>query len=56
MSPTDVIYTAISLMQKWSALLKGKDKERILQVANGIVRWLRKFKPSVMVSTDVIEF
>jgi hypothetical protein len=28
-APSDVIYVVISLMQKWSHLLRGKDKERV---------------------------
>ena len=28
-APTDVIYTAVSLMQRWCVLLKEKDRERI---------------------------
>ena len=38
--PTDVIYVAISFLQRWSILLKEKDKERVWQVLEAtLVHW-----------------
>lgn len=35
--PTDVVYTALSLMQKWGFSLNEKDKERFGQVKDAIL-------------------
>jgi len=43
--PTDVIYLALSFMQKWSILLKEEDREQICQLKAVIMNWL-EFKPS----------
>jgi hypothetical protein len=43
-APTDVIYTAISFMQQWSYLLKEDDRERINQMKEDVLRWLKEFK------------
>ena len=53
--PTNVIYLALSLMQKWSANLKEKDKKRIFQVKDSIMRCLKGFKPSITMLLDVVE-
>ena len=53
--PTDVIYNAISLMQKWRILLKEEDRRRVLQVKECFLGCLKAFTPSVLVSTDVCE-
>jgi hypothetical protein len=37
-SPSDIIYTAVSFLQKWSILLKEADHDRIQQVKDSI--WL----------------
>ena len=44
-TPTDVIYVAISLLQRWSVLLKEKDRERVSQASEAILRWLKNFSP-----------
>ena len=49
----DVIYVAVSFLQRWSIFLKDKDKERVLQEA--ILRWLKDFKPKYTTATDVFE-
>ena len=55
-TPTDVIYVALSLMQKWSILFKQEDKRRVLQVKESLLAgWLKVFTPSALVSTDVCE-
>jgi hypothetical protein len=54
-APTDVIYTAISLMQRWCVLLKEKDRERIVQVLEVILIWLKNFRPNTTTATNVVE-
>jgi hypothetical protein len=54
-APTDVIYIATSLMQKWSVKLKEKDQERLKQIKDSITSWLKTFKPSIFPLSDVIE-
>lgn len=55
-TPFDVLYAALSLLQKWSMLLKEDDKRRMFQVKDMVVRWMRSFKPSPTIPTDVYEF
>ena len=52
-APTDVIYTAVSLMQRWCVLLKEKDRERIMQVLEAILNWLKNLRPNSTSATDV---
>jgi hypothetical protein len=52
---TDVIYAVISLMQKWSILLKEEDRRRILRVKESLLGWLKAFIPSVAAITDIVE-
>ena len=54
-TPTDVIYLALSLMQKWSILLKEEDRRSVMQVKESLLGWLKAFRPSALVSTDVCE-
>ena len=54
-APTDVLYIALSLMQKWSVKLKGEDQERIMQIKASITRWLKSFKPNEILMSDVLE-
>jgi hypothetical protein len=42
-------------MQKWSLLLKEKDKERIDHILNNILAWLKAFRPSAVLQSDVSE-
>jgi hypothetical protein len=46
-APTDVVYVAISLLQRWSTLLKEKE--------DAIMGWLKTFKPRSTMATDVVE-
>jgi len=50
-APSDVIYVAISLMQKWSHLLRGKDKERV--ILENILSWMKNFRPNAILLSDV---
>lgn len=52
--PTDVVYTALSFLQVWSFKLK-EDQERISQFRMAIMRWLKEFKPSQILMSDVVE-
>lgn len=54
-TPADVIYTAISLLQRWSVLLKEKDRERVAQALEAIRRWMKSFKPKTTSATHVSE-
>jgi hypothetical protein len=54
-NPSDIMYIASTFMQKWSLLLKDEDRQRIVQVKEEILRLMRKFKPVMMVSTDIYE-
>lgn len=55
-APTDVIYNALSLIQRWSARLREKDQEHVLQAKESIASWLKSFKTSSICSSDVVEF
>lgn len=54
-APTDVIYSAISFMQKWSFLLKEGDRERIIQMKEDVLKWLKEFKINVNSISDIVE-
>jgi len=54
-SQTNVLYVSISLMQRWSVLLKEKDKEHATQVMLSILGWLKNFRPSAFMASDVFE-
>ena len=54
-APTDVIYTALSFMLKWSYLLKEGDRERITQMKEDVLKWLKEFKTSAYSISDVVE-
>jgi hypothetical protein len=54
-SPSDIIYIALSFMQKWSVLLKEDDRQRIKQVKERILGWMKHFKLAASVSTDIYE-
>jgi hypothetical protein len=54
-SPSDVIYMAISLLQRWSMLLKEKDRERVTQALEAIKEWMKNFRPTTTTATDVFE-
>jgi hypothetical protein len=55
-APIDVIYNALSFIQRWSVLLREKDQVRILQAKESIASWLKSFRPSDICPSDVIEF
>lgn len=52
---TDVVYVALSLMQKWSALLREDDNLRACAVKDEILSWMRAFQPSNLSASDVYE-
>ena len=54
-TPSDVIYVVISLMQEWSHQLKEKDKERVDQILNNVLSWMKNFRPNVILLSDVSE-
>lgn len=53
-APNDVIFNALSLIQRWSILLKEKDQEQVLQAKDAITSWLKTFKRSDTCSSDVV--
>lgn len=55
-APTDEIYVALSFLQKWSCLLKEEDRTRVDHMMEEILRWLKDFKPSPYLVSDVVEF
>jgi hypothetical protein len=55
-APTDVMYTAVSFMQKWSYLLKDGDMKHIVQMKEDILKWLKEFKSNVHSISDIVEF
>jgi hypothetical protein len=54
-APIDIIYIALSLLQKWSAKLKEKDQEHIMKVKAAVTNWIRDFKPSSINLSEVVE-
>jgi hypothetical protein len=54
-APTDVVYVALTLLQKWSILLKEVDGEQILSVKEEVLQWMKSFKPSVVELSDIGE-
>ena len=54
-APTDIIYIALSLLQKWSAKLKEKDQEQIIKMNDAVTSWLKDFKPGAISPSEVVE-
>ena len=50
-----VLYAALSLIHKWMMLLKESDGWRMSQVKDMVICWMRSFKPSLVILTDVHE-
>lgn len=53
-NPTDVMYIAISILQKWCQLLKENDKSKVNEVNNKILQWLKDFTPATL-NSDICE-
>jgi ABC-type Mn2+/Zn2+ transport system ATPase subunit len=54
-TPTDVVYVALSLLQKWIVMLKEADREHIKHVLEDVKQWMKTFKPSMVEISDVGE-
>ena len=54
-TPTDVVYLALSYLQKWSILLKDADRDRMEAINGEIMGWMRSFKPNEVMASDIIE-
>jgi len=54
-APSDVIYCAISLMQKWSLLLKEEDRETFDWAKDAIMKWMKSFQPNTIAVSDIVE-
>ena len=51
----DVVYSAISFMQKWWRLLKPADQEKLTEAVDAMRNRLNSFNPSNVVSTVIVE-
>jgi len=54
-APANVLYDALSLLQRWSLLLKAVDKEKVDQANVMLLSWLRNFEPSLVMASDIVE-
>lgn len=54
-NPTDIMYIAMPILQKWRPLLKEKDQAKVPDVNDRIIRWLKDFDPASTLLTDVYE-
>lgn len=54
-APTDVIYTVLSMLQKWRILLKDVDMEHVIQLKSEVLCWMKNFHLSTLVPSDVME-
>jgi hypothetical protein len=54
-APTDIVYIALSLVQKWSIKLKEKDQDQFVRMKATVSGWLKNFKPSAFNPSDVVE-
>jgi hypothetical protein len=51
--PADVVYVALSYMQKWEPLLREDGRLHCSQMKDDILRWMKDFTPSSTTATDV---
>lgn len=54
-APTDVLYTAISFLQRWCVYLKEKDREQVSQALEAMLGWMKNFKPRMTTASDVFK-
>ena len=54
-NPMDVMYSAISFIQKWWRLLKPADQENLTEAVDAMRSWLQDYNPSNIVSSDIVE-
>ena len=54
-TPADILYDTLSLLQRWSLLLKAIDKEKVDQAKSMLLRWMRNFESSLVMPTNVVE-
>jgi len=54
-SPSDIMYLALSYLQKWAVLLKEEDREHMEAVRRVIMDWMKMFKPNAIPISDVME-
>lgn len=53
-NPTDVIFSGISLLQKWKMVLKEKESRKVDECAEAIIKHLKQAR-QVEVATDIME-
>lgn len=51
---TDVVYSGISFMQKWKAMLQEKDSKKVDEVTEALIKFLKVYKQADAV-TDIVE-
>lgn len=54
-APTNVIYLALSYLQKWVVLLKEEDRGRMEVIKWEIMEWMKLFKPNEVLISDIVE-
>ena len=53
--PTDVMHIALSLLQKWSILIREADRERLGRVKEAILHWMKLLKPTSVMLSNIVE-
>lgn len=54
-APTDVMHIGLSFLQKWAILLQEEDRERLGNMKEEIIQWMKQFRPSTVMLSDVVE-
>ena len=54
-NPIDVLYHAVSFMQKWLRLLKQDDQVKLAETMLKIGNWLKDYFPLVTFPSDIVE-
>jgi hypothetical protein len=52
-SPHEILYNAISFLQKWKSLLKQKDLEKVRCLISSLKNWLCNFQPALGEVSDI---
>jgi len=54
-NPIDILYNAISFMQKWLRLLKQSDQVKLAEPMLKIGSWIKDYAPLASSFTDIVE-
>jgi hypothetical protein len=52
-SPIDVVYYALSFIQKWKSLMRPLEKTKVELMLTQVTRHAREFRPSGEIVTDI---